>query len=887
MTWKLTSDRFTRMEGGGPVFKPTRPDQAGQEAKAKLHEMALELVGKNGEIKSGYLKLAHSKDGLTLGRRWMGANSGTQDAHALVNSLIETAYADKPAARQAAQEALQRYMGQSGNRLGTHSFVHLVRVLEEADGAPAEGRLARAAVKDDARLNLQGMSERFKIEEVDQRLASLRQQLHSRPDMSPADQVMLRRNAMALAFDLPPLLHDDHPLRAGLQRAHGDIENFRAPHLPIAVNLAPFKNDTAVHALLDLALRGTPATQSQRLEVVKNALESTRKEWLNTFNHPDYFALVGDLHAQGTPQAQIAIQELRALEAALVQVEVDEGRLHEQSLEAYVPSQLGLPEVKAAEAQAVRGAAQALTQAASTQDLGKTMVGLRQFGVEVRQAISLHEQTLHQPFKSEDDRKEFRDALIGKAVAALDDRAAAELLQSLLNHRVDDLAGVTEFMVASMARPHMLPEATVNAIQLRDKDFSVGVDVLMQFLTMKVRGHQQNSMLVARPFSKSFWPGEFTAAQRQALWQAHLDDPEWSRLEMSATLSAAEKFTAKTRPTPLEKGRFRDMLVKTSLDKLMLTQPGPRAQMAQLLSHPGSFDPQSGDALVYLMSSASASLLEAREQAGQALSDAQIWKAVMGEEAPADLTSHGDPQLAKRMSHAVAQRFQAALEARGRSLQDLGPVEGSGIPMRAMMGLAQGISWRTQVSILQDPTHPLTLADFHPGERMVRESRADASNAYGLTRDIQRWEPPSQFIFEEVPGHPKSTLDPNNHPGLKSRQAGANPRVDDPVIVDLQARIRALASSEEQINAVSMALTQASTMIFRTAAESLPLVQPHPQIEHGSYTFTLSKRDHGDISVVVSANAAMPFEGELHLVVTPQGQIDTERLMVRGRRIEG
>lgn len=229
MNWKLSPDRFTRMEGRGPIFKPTHPDQARQEAKAKLHEMALELVGKDGTIKSGYLKLASGKDGLTLGRRWLGANGGTRDAHALVNSLVETAYAHQPVARQAAQEALQRYMGESGNRLGTHSFVHLVRVLEEADGAPAADRLAQAAVKDDVRLNVEGMTERFKFEEINLRLASLRQQMDARSDMSPAEVVVLRRNAAALAYGLPPMPAADHPLHAELQRVHADVDNFSAP----------------------------------------------------------------------------------------------------------------------------------------------------------------------------------------------------------------------------------------------------------------------------------------------------------------------------------------------------------------------------------------------------------------------------------------------------------------------------------------------------------------------------------------------------------------------------------------------------------------------------------------------------------------------------------
>jgi hypothetical protein len=89
--------------------------------------MAAQIRSGTG-VKSGYLQLSTGNQQLST--RWLGANAGTQRAVTEVQRLVREAYGDVPGA----QEALDRYLAASGDRIGTRSFVKLVKALESASG---------------------------------------------------------------------------------------------------------------------------------------------------------------------------------------------------------------------------------------------------------------------------------------------------------------------------------------------------------------------------------------------------------------------------------------------------------------------------------------------------------------------------------------------------------------------------------------------------------------------------------------------------------------------------------------------------------------------------------------------------------------------------------
>lgn len=132
----------------GPSSSGAAPgDTDAQQARALLRDMAVSLVAANGSVKSGYLKLGLvDGDHRRLGTRWSRqADGSTRDALDLVQRLVEKGYGHNPALDQ----ALQTYLTASGGgRIGTQSFVKLVRALEAGAGVPTQAgdRLAQARV---------------------------------------------------------------------------------------------------------------------------------------------------------------------------------------------------------------------------------------------------------------------------------------------------------------------------------------------------------------------------------------------------------------------------------------------------------------------------------------------------------------------------------------------------------------------------------------------------------------------------------------------------------------------------------------------------------------------------------------------------------------------
>lgn len=130
-----------------------------QAARNTLHQMAVNLRSGTSGIKSGYLRLTQDAGGLTLGTNWFRSTTSTQSAVAMVKSLVETGYADNPEAKDKALEALERYLRPMGNnhKLGTQSFVKLVRELEAQRGEQTDNQLDHLQLKADTRLDTAGI----------------------------------------------------------------------------------------------------------------------------------------------------------------------------------------------------------------------------------------------------------------------------------------------------------------------------------------------------------------------------------------------------------------------------------------------------------------------------------------------------------------------------------------------------------------------------------------------------------------------------------------------------------------------------------------------------------------------------------------------------------
>lgn len=143
------------------------PQQSADAARALLKGMRADLVDGNGRVRPGYLRIrsGNGERHLEAQSRWRwGAKT---DATRLVQSLVNTAYVGKFAdegARTRFTEALQNYLRQSGNRMGTQSFVRLVNTLEAIapdHSALVEGQAAaplpavQSALTPRARLDLE------------------------------------------------------------------------------------------------------------------------------------------------------------------------------------------------------------------------------------------------------------------------------------------------------------------------------------------------------------------------------------------------------------------------------------------------------------------------------------------------------------------------------------------------------------------------------------------------------------------------------------------------------------------------------------------------------------------------------------------------------------
>lgn len=127
-----------------------------EDARQLLVDIRSQLVGRDGTIEKGYLRIHNSKqveggtqDMLVTQGRYSGSKSDKVEAKRFVLDLVRKAYADSLSEEHlmALSSSLDSYFTASGSRFGTHSFVKLVNALESAAGGETLG-----TVKESARL---------------------------------------------------------------------------------------------------------------------------------------------------------------------------------------------------------------------------------------------------------------------------------------------------------------------------------------------------------------------------------------------------------------------------------------------------------------------------------------------------------------------------------------------------------------------------------------------------------------------------------------------------------------------------------------------------------------------------------------------------------------
>ena len=802
---------------GGLAFKspavPGQGDSTAQQAKTKLHAIALDLVSSKGSIKSGYLKLVNDLEGgLRMGTRWSKSPDGsTQDATDLVKSLVQAAYGDNAVV----SDALHRYLEHTDQRIGTQSFVKLVQSLEvHAPAGNVPDRLSRFQVKANARLAFM-------------------------PLVDVGDAAALRQQ---------------------LQRAATG-----------ATYLAPAERDAWVGRL--------PAPEKQALLKYFDS-EKMDQDLAALASHASQFPPSG---------AGAALQELRACEASLRRAMVASGDALDSQADVVgaLPDAVVLPVMEKFEH--LFNAYQADGKQGGEHQLLALCDELTQ---------RLNQHIASQNLKSGGDEvAQLRRQMVMNLMGRLTDAQAGVLWQGLRQASVVDglymtmdvlnSAGNQGFPSQNNALVSDFTAATNAATPL-----AATVALLDEALSLRLRGHTGFGAPATRtiPLSKPML--EMSPQARAGYWRLNSQQPVVALSDIYATRAMHDQLSRRKDVAGLSAWRapaYRTLNAQEALGRLPGLDSSDRARMAQLLMHPGSLDSKFSDKFIYLLGTAAPELLAAARTQGEVLSDAQIWEAVLGQPVPPDILGSGSLALGQRMvNHALASYNEAALSqhlAQGGQSDDFERRD-----MNLWMGLINGLPLTRQLELLQQPFSQLNEQDFFSVNLKLAIDKASIDTVFGQTEDIHRWASPTTFRFEG-PGFDDgfTQLDPNQHPGLASRRAEVNPTVDDPVIQDLDAKVNALTDARQlQTRAVLAALTQASTMVFRTLVgvdipkftqPFAPEQGPDPiqgGIEHGAYEFRVTAQPGGAVSIRVVPNAPMPFVGELYLLVSPDGTIETQ-----------
>jgi hypothetical protein len=187
-------------------------------AREKLTQMAVSMVTESG-VRSGYLRLTDSKDGVTLGTNVFRRTRSTDTARDLVRSMVRTAYGN----HAEVEGAIVNYLAESNQRLGTQSFVKLIQNLESKYG-PADSQgsvppqvgsaLHAARPSASARLETGNFQLTDDFQGVDRAAPQVQSLLQQQVGQSPVEGS--GANVQSQAEEHPQLSLDENPGSPGL-----------------------------------------------------------------------------------------------------------------------------------------------------------------------------------------------------------------------------------------------------------------------------------------------------------------------------------------------------------------------------------------------------------------------------------------------------------------------------------------------------------------------------------------------------------------------------------------------------------------------------------------------------------------------------------------------
>jgi hypothetical protein len=258
---------------------------------------------------------------------------------------------------------------------------------------------------------------------------------------------------------------------------------------------------------------------------------------------------------------------------------------------------------------------------------------------------------------------------------------------------------------------------------------------------------------------------------------------------------------------------------------------------------------------------------------GRPLSPEQVWRAVIGDQAPRGLVAEN---LGREMLDAATARlFQRtqAIFPHYTLGQFKDPIQ---------FALARGVPFQTLFKAYQ-PGGRLGLADLRFGAPVMSSlSDYTPENAYGLVTDFGRREPsrdgrPSLMTIQTGEGggfqiDHRSIPDNENVPG-------------NPIFVRIMERCRSVCRSELQFQRVMQSLSQASTVELRMLAEFFPGLGLS---EHSHFDTAVKPRPNGDVVVeLVNGPDDRPYGAHIQVTVTPNGEASITDLGLEVRETAG
>ncbi len=171
---KITSQQLQQIRDAQPLASGSDTAHLQAQAKSILVGMADSLIGKSGQIKSGYLRLKLDKEGAATLKtnRWQ-RSSQTDAATDTVRKLITQAYGQN----EQVTKALDAYLKtvDKNNKLGSVSFIKLVRDLDSAaTGHEGNVRINMALQGRVGSLDTHLFAESFRVKQLDSQLTTLK-----------------------------------------------------------------------------------------------------------------------------------------------------------------------------------------------------------------------------------------------------------------------------------------------------------------------------------------------------------------------------------------------------------------------------------------------------------------------------------------------------------------------------------------------------------------------------------------------------------------------------------------------------------------------------------------------------------------------------------------